>query len=357
MSEPSQIIDWGCCLDVTYDEDFMLCTICSKAYHLACLRSISVDATTYDFRESSFVCPVCASRPKGGNNDNTPLRSCTNITVRPSKRVALNSPPSTDSTLTRDDVGSIVKEILHAEMENLFIRLSQQIRSSINSELAPIRKELSELKGSVANVNKLCDDVIAKQNCIAQEVKDLQTENASLRSENQVLVSKINQLEQFARGSNIEIQCIPEKNNENVISIVENISQVINCEIRNEHILSCSRIAKLNPKSPRPRSIVVQFSSPRIRDTFLAASIKFNKTNLNNKLNTSHIGLSGEKSPIFVVEHLSASNKALHAAARAAAKEKGYMFVWVRNGKIYMRKNETSVHKIIKSVESLKSLE
>lgn len=58
------------------------------------------------------------------------------------------------------------------------------------------------------------------------------------------------------------------------------------------------------------------------------------------KLNTSDLGIAGRKSPIYVSEHLSPAAKKLHAEARIAAKAKSYRFVWVRYGRIYVRKNE-----------------
>ncbi|KOB78628.1 Zinc finger DNA binding protein [Operophtera brumata] len=204
----------------------------------------------------------------------------------------------------------------------------EQIRSSISAEWTPIKKEMSELKASITFINEQYESIIMKLSSVAVEMKEIHDENASLRK--------------YAnRENNIEIQCVPEKNNENIISIVKNISNTIDCDIKDENIF----VAKLNPKTTRPRSIVVQFNSPRVRDTFLASSIKFNKTSPTNRLNSSHIGLTGEKTLIFVVEHISTSNKALHSAARSAAKERGYKFVWVRNGRIYiMRETDTSEH-------------
>ncbi|KOB77936.1 Uncharacterized protein OBRU01_03278, partial [Operophtera brumata] len=248
----------------------------------------------------NWACSLCTTKTKGRNNDNTPSRSQRNN--RPHKRVALNSPPKTDSALTRDDVRDVVQELFINEIENLFIRLGQQIRSSISAELTPIKKEMSALKASITFINEQYDSVIIKLSSVAVEMKEIHEENASLRSVNMDLTAKINELEQYARGNNIEIQ-------------------------------------------------LVQFNSPRVRDTFLESSIKFNKSSTNNRLNSSHIGLTGEKTPIFVVEHLSTSNKALHSAARSAAKERGYKFVWVRNGRIYMRKSKTSEYKLIKKIE------
>lgn len=153
------------------------------------------------------------------------------------------------------------------------------------------------------------------------------------------------------------MQCIPEKKEENLIGILTKISNVIEYPLSTEKIANCNRIAKINAKNNRPRSIVVQFTTPRDRDNFLAAAVKFNKPKPTvEKLNTGHLGLSGAIQPIFIQEHLSPVNKALHAATRSAAKDKGYKHVWVRNGRIFLRKTDTSEYLVIKNMESLAKL-
>lgn len=96
----------------------------------------------------------------------------------------------------------------------------------------------------------------------------------------------------------------------------------------------CTRIAERDTSNPRPRS-VLERSSPRLRDTFLAACVNYNKANSKAKLNSSHLGISMDK-PI------SPENKALHAATRTRAKELGYKFVWTRNGRIFIKNDESS---------------
>ncbi|VVC87355.1 unnamed protein product [Leptidea sinapis] len=87
--------------------------------------------------------------------------------------------------------------------------------------------------------------------------------------------------------------------------------------IKEGHILKCTRIAKLNKDSPRPRTILVKFFSPIIRDQFYASITKFNKNKTkDDRPNTSHLGLAGEKQGVFIMEHLSPEAKALHAQAR-----------------------------------------
>lgn len=119
----------------------------------------------------------------------------------------------------------------------------------------------------------------------------------------------------------------------------------------------CTRIAKRDTSNPRPRS-VLERSSPRLRDTFLAACVNYNKANSKAKLNSSHLGISMDKpTQIYVTEHLSPENKALHAATRTRAKELGYKFVWTRNGRIFIKKDESSPAIVIGDREKLNLLE
>lgn len=57
-----------------------------------------------------------------------------------------------------------------------------------------------------------------------------------------------------------------------------------------------------------------------------------------------------------MTEHLSPANKALHAAARTRAKEAGYKYVRIRNGRVYMRKSDDSDYILVKDTEMLKKI-
>lgn len=78
--------------------------------------------------------------------------------------------------------------------------------------------------------------------------------------------------------------------------------------------------------------------------------IKFNTPRKGEeKLDVFHLGVNDSRDPIFVTEHVSDANKDLHAAARQFKKAENYQFLWVRNNKIFMRKNETSNYILIKN--------
>lgn len=170
------------------------------------------------------------------------------------------------------------------------------------------------------------------------------------------MATKLQQIDQVARDSNIEIQCVPEHKTENLLTVVKQLGKVVGNELNDNEIESFHRVAKLNEETNRPRSIVVKLVSPRIRDNLLAAVRNFNKKNESEKLNSSHIGIGGEKQPIFVTENLTLANKKLHAATRIAAKEKKYNYVWVRNGRIFVRKDVTTKPVLVKNLACIESL-
>lgn len=109
-------------------------------------------------------------------------------------------------------------------------------------------------------------------------------------------------------------------------------------------------------RTSRPRTVIAKLRSPRCRDDLLAAVSKYNRDHKNEKLNSSLIGIGGKKSAIFVGEHLTPERRSLYAAARLKSKEIGYKFVWVRNGKILMRKAENMPAVIITNLEYLNKL-
>ncbi|XP_026313789.1 uncharacterized protein LOC113225356 [Hyposmocoma kahamanoa] len=187
-------------------------------------------------------------------------------------------------------------------MTALASEMSVTIKSLISSEMKALKTEITEVKESLSFINKEYEEFRQQHQSAIGTIEMLQSENLEMKSTIASLSTRVNHLEQQARTCNIEIQCVPEKKNENLLTIVDSISKAVGCKINPEDIHKCTRIAKLDPTGSRPRSIVVQLSSPRVRDEFLAAAVKYNRSKIRKeeKLNTSDIGITGEKKPIFI---------------------------------------------------------
>ncbi|KAL4711045.1 hypothetical protein ACJJTC_015221 [Scirpophaga incertulas] len=168
-------------------------------------------------------------------------------------------------------------------------------------------------------------------------------------------ISRLSTLEKVSRGCNFEIQCVPEKKSENLLTIVRNLLTEI--KISNEtDIKSAKRIAKMDKDSARPRGILVTLSSERDRDNVLSAYKRYNRDNKANQLSSTHIGIQGERCLMYVTEHLSPETKQLHAAARLAARNLSYKYVWVKYGRVYIRKSDDSPAIHVKNLDFLRNI-
>lgn len=68
-------------------------------------------------------------------------------------------------------------------------------------------------------------------------------------------------------------------------------------------------------------------------------------------LTTADIQIDGDAKQIYISEHLTLTNKHLYLQARNKAKTSEYQYSWVRDGKIFVRKNDVSPVIFIKKIE------
>lgn len=151
MSTPvNKFITWGCCDGVLDEGNYRNCTICNKAFHLACLTNCDEGLIA----SKAWSCPDCSSKnPKLPRDDNTPVRYNSNVTTRGPKRQALNSPPKSPNsckTLTTDDIRSVVEDVLQDQLSSMLTKINDSISTLMCEELCSVKQEL---RGVVDSVN------------------------------------------------------------------------------------------------------------------------------------------------------------------------------------------------------------
>ncbi|KAG7300501.1 hypothetical protein JYU34_016132 [Plutella xylostella] len=240
-----------------------------------------------------------------------------------------------------------LREVLKEELRVMVASEVQKAIQSLKDEFTTttdfIVDEQSDIK------RKLC----AKDSLIASlESELLRTQNDCAK-----VTSRLFQIEKLSRDLNIEIQEVPESKSENLFSMLKNLCSSLEVPIADSDIRSCRRVAKMDSASRRPRNVLATFNTPRLRDSIISATLRFNKSHSKEKLNTSHLGLAGESKRVYVTEHLAPETKQLHAAARKFAKDKNFKFVWVRYGRVYLRKDENTKGIHLKNLDSLNNVE
>ncbi|CAH2095172.1 unnamed protein product [Euphydryas editha] len=341
--------------------EHMICVTCKLGYDLLCANVTSKHFYQMDAESRiKWNCQQCRSKlPKTGNS-NTPVRTInhpivskddcilspseeSNVTMRIKNKCSKSG--NSDSCVSEERLRIIIKQ-----------EITDTIKSLVSEHLANLNLQVSGFQESLSFISKQYDDLMQSVNEKSETINRLVSKNEKLTTQVKNLTDRLGQIERNMRVCNVEITGIPEHKSENLLNTVEQLGRIVESPIAESDILHVTRIAKLNKESNRPRSVIVKLRSQRHRDELLAAVTRFNKKNKDNKLNTEHLGLGGRREPVFVSEHLTPTNKHLHAAARKKAKEAGFMFVWIRDGRILARKNEQSHAIYIKDDESLKLL-
>ncbi|XP_046685594.1 uncharacterized protein LOC124371301 [Homalodisca vitripennis] len=174
--------------------------------------------------------------------------------------------------------------------------------------------------------------------------------NRQLKNKVQKLEERLEDMEQYSRGNCLEIHGIPQEPNEDVLTVVKDVGKALDIDVSDSMIDTCHRLGKRENKGKNYHAgIIVKFVRRMDKEEFLR------KRRVKRNLNLSHINKPGGE-VIYVNESLSPERRRLLALAKAAKREKGYTFLWIRNGKIFLRKEEEAPVIVVTRQEHLSKL-
>lgn len=246
------------------------------------------------------------------------------------------------STEMKSDIGMIRKEYL-------------EIKTSVHKLTATqekLQQEVSSLKESMQFSSEEYDKFKVTLQEVSAETKKIdqcERKIELLRRENDDLRNEVNSQHQRERLLNLELVGIPEDKNEIVEDIILHLAKHIGVDLTRENIISANRVSPKVRVQGRPRVIVTKLSSRLLKDNILSASRK-------RRTLSTDIGIHGDPKTIFVNEHLTPYNKQLLRKVKEAAKHKHYLFIWTKNGRIFVRKGDTFPALQISSEEDLKKI-
>ncbi|VVC96112.1 unnamed protein product, partial [Leptidea sinapis] len=139
--------------------------------------------------------------------------------------------------------------------------------------------------------------------------------------------------DQWMRLNNAEIKGVPMKDRENLFEVVSKIGAKVRHCITKKDINFLARVPSKNTDAPKP--IIVSFVNRYMKEDFIEAARAF------GKLRPVDIDLSGSHN-IFINDHLTVANKILLKKAKDIKNERQYAFLWIKNAKIFARKNPES---------------
>lgn len=214
----------------------------------------------------------------------------------------------------------------------------------------------AELRISLLFVSDAVDKNNEVMSEISSEIKRIQADNLQLKKENALLRSTVSSievcvrnLEQYSRKQNIEIDGIPETKGEDVFNVLENVAKTVGVDLKKDKVVTAHRIPSFNKKRTPP--IIVRFSTYEERDVWIGEFKKVRPLTLNM---VNPVFKSSAK--VFINEHLSPENKLLLAKTKESARNKRYKYIWSRDVRIFVRKEDGERCKRIDSVGDLEKL-
>ncbi|XP_008479185.1 spindle pole body component 110-like [Diaphorina citri] len=243
------------------------------------------------------------------------------------------------------------------EEENGYVKLEKSMKKLFQDFKKEIKKELRDFEESLNFSNGKLDDIIKKMGSIQNVLNTMSEKQEKLENENKMLKTKVQELEcsmeelqQYTRNKNIQIDGVPKQPNENLKEIVKTIGNKIDVPIKEEDIDAIHRIPTRSTNNPEP--IVVQFLTRQMKEGVIqkAKSARLSTNDIN-----VHVPIGLDR-PIYVNDHLTRQRKEIMFQARQMKTERNYKFLWTRNGKIFIRKDERSVVINLNTKEDLKKI-
>lgn len=218
--------------------------------------------------------------------------------------------------------------------------------NAVMTELKELSNNQTKMLESVNYCSGKIDDFQAKLNTFSDKIKLIEP----LKQEFDEMKIRLNDLEQRSRFNNIEMVGVPEKAGENIHEIIKLIGHTVQCPIDSNDIDSCHRVSHYSYSEHKPKSIIVKFVSKIKKDNLMAAVKK------HKNLRSSDLNLTGTNR-IYVNDHLVPSSKLLLKKTKEVATNKNYKYTWVKNSKIFVRKNDGSPILYIKTEKDLNKLQ
>lgn len=225
---------------------------------------------------------------------------------------------------------------------------------NMKEDILALKNEFAEFKTSLVNQhNEVMKEITGKINDMEQrivQVEKVQSQVEQLQSRIVQLEEDQNNKDQWSRSNNIEVKGIPQTSNENLFDIITNIGNKINHPVSKNQINFITRVPTSDKDRIKP--IIVCFCQRYVKENFVAAARQELKT---LSLTPAKIGLNGNQK-IFINDHLTIMNKMLLSKTKKTAAEVGFRYVWVKNAKIYARKDDTSPIVMIKTEKDLRKI-
>lgn len=227
------------------------------------------------------------------------------------------------------------------------------IITEIQERQSSLKTEFNSLADSLEFTSAENKNLSVKMGKIEAKLKDsdhIQTQLHDIQKNVRTIQEDLGQQQQNDRILNLEIAGVPELKNENLCDMFLRIAKHAGVDMSCNNITHITRVQPRQKTTGRPKNIIVKLRNKIDKDNIISGLRK------TRGITTEDIQMQGESKRVYVNEHLTVENKQLLKKCRDAVKSKSFEFLWVKNCKIYVRKNDTSEAINIKTESDIRKL-
>lgn len=335
------------CLDrLPRDGDYINCRAgCKKNYHIQCSTlSEQTFRRMSEPKRDAWMCLVCREEKKKDKQVSV-SRKDTGKTGEDKRKTNITAAGNGDEEDEEEEEVQVQNKLdseeKHCEDKN--VNVSNQLLNDMNNKLAQALKDIAELTKSVNFMNAKYDDLLVE----VKELRVVKSKFEGVVSKVAELQDRVNEIEQYSRNRNIEIKGIEERPNENLKNVICKVANKMGVETITENDIDIvHRVSNRNNREPR--DIVVQFKDTDRKETLMSQRKERVKSNevTNGRLDNV----------IYINEHLTPYNKMILWETKKRCREVKYKYVWPKNGKIYVRKDDKDRAYRIRNEEDIKKI-
>lgn len=286
-----------CLKSISVKQLKLTCSDCSADFHASCVKMSKADVEYLSSEGLVWRCPPCAS------------------TRRRSMRLESQA---AEGSVSIEDVMKMLEDMRQEQRQSVqdFNRSFEEHNKRIEESTAAFTVQASRMEEFFKKMDVVC------------------AENERLKRKIDTLEERLEEMEQYSRSNTVEIHGVPSEPNENVIEVVKKVGVALDLNVTESMIDACHRLGRRD-EAKGPPGIIVRFVRRIDKEELLR------KRRVKRNLSTRHMGLTSDV-PVYINESLSPARRRLYAMARQAKRQQGYKYLWLRGGKILMRKEEST---------------
>ncbi|XP_055698192.1 uncharacterized protein LOC129798827 [Phlebotomus papatasi] len=295
------------------------CSVCLSKFHLSCLKFTGDELKAVKASAATWKCAQCMTKER---------------------RISTGSSASS--------VGA------------------KKVGTAKNSSLDEFRRVFEVKMSEMTENNGKTTKVLDKISCLIEQLKvdtnQLKKDAAVLKTKTEYCESRVKAQDRMSELCSVEILDVPADLKGDIYSNASHmLTTALNIDIPEEAIADC-HVINLSKKKARNKSgdnvnqgniWIVRLLCKRTRDRILT-NVRQRGRDGSWKLNCKT--MEGRDCCVRVKERVSTYTRELYKNARGAAADNGWKYVWIRDGRVFVRKKEEDRVSVVNSSTDLLKL-